>query len=128
MKPGSGYTSSRVRGVERQAEASDRNPPWQGRPARPLAPRNGHHRAIAVDQITQGAAGTVKLIYWTGTGWKVATDPADDSVIEVEATACWLNTGETIEIDTVVIIQHMDDGMFEIITAACDVFDWTLET
>lgn len=126
MKPGLGYQSSRQRTLERHVAASDRVPPNQGREANPRYHRNGRHRGITVDAITQGAAGTVKLVYHNGTGFTSAVTSAPAN-ITVEAYCYMLNTADTIAADTAVILMHMDDGTWEIIAAHCEVRDWDLE-
>ena len=124
MKPGQGYTTSRVRDAERQLAASDRSEVQQGRLARPVARRAGIHRAITVDIITHATAGTVKLFYWDGTKYRQSRNPSDGTEVTVEAWCCILNEADTIDANTVCIVQHIDDNTWEIISAYCDARDW----
>jgi len=125
MKPGFGYTSSRVRDTERTLADTGRNPPHQGRFGNPRFRESGIHRGITVDTISQGAAGTVKLVYHNGHGFKAARDTSN-ALVTVEAYCYLLNADDTIPANTAVILQHFDDNTWEIISAHCDVRDWEL--
>jgi hypothetical protein len=82
-------------------------------------------RGITLDAITHGTFGTVKLVKWNGTDdyESITGDSAD---ITVEAGGYLLNDGETIEVDTAVILSMMDDGTFEVANSNCAVRDWDL--
>ncbi len=126
MKPGFGYTSSRVRDTERTLADTGRNPPHQGRLANPRFRRSGRHRAIVTTEITHDTPGAAKIVYWNGTGYVAALD-ADDAEIIVDVMGYLLNTGETVEVDTAIFIQYLDDNTCELDAGNCAVRDWTLE-
>lgn len=127
LTPGRGWDNSRLSDAEvrgdRLARVKDAR---HSRDAQPFSRRHGFHRGITVDEIAHGSFGTVKLVYWNGTGYTAAKD-ADDADVTVEAGWYLGNADSPVPANTAVKVQHYDDNTWEIDNGWCAERDWELE-
>lgn len=127
LTPGRGFDNSRLADTEARADRLQPNlSPRHSRDAQPPPRRNGRHRGITVDEIAHGSFGTVKLVYWNGTGYTVAKD-ADVEDITIEAGWYLGNTTDPIPADTAVTVQFYYDNTWEIDNGWCAARDWDLQ-
>ncbi len=127
LVPGRGFENSRLSDTEVRGDRMLRTKDARhSRDAQPFAPRRGFHKGITVDTIAHGSFGTVKLVYWTGTGYASVKD-ADDEDVTIEAGWYLGNTDSDVPGNTAVIVQFFDDLTWEIQNGWCEERDWELE-
>jgi hypothetical protein len=121
LSPYRGSDESRQRDLEQQraAEREQRVLP-DFRSAAAAVPRFAIHRAIALDEITRGTFGTVKIAYWNGSAYV-------DSGQTVECGGYLLNSGQTILVDQAIFIVHLPDNTWEVLNGNCSIRDWLLD-
>ncbi len=126
LVPGRGYENSRLADAEIRGDRMLRTKEARAsQEPKAFRPRRGEFLGITSTSVTR-AGGTVQLIFKSGNKYRYCRD-ADNEIQTVQASACMLNTADSIESDTVVEVKFFGDNHWEIVNAWCEARDWKLE-